>query len=317
MILMLVFSRMEAPRFLTVAEAARYLRLNPRSVYLLAQRGAIPASRATGKWLFPVGLLDEWVEASARRRTGDRPARGGPSTPRDSLLLAGSDDPALEMLPDALHGEAARPLLFTATLGSVGGLQALAQSRADVACAHLVDPVSGEYNLPQITRYLPGHPAVVVNLFHRDLGLVVWTGNPRKVEGVADLGRRGLRFVNRQPGSGTRAFTDEALGRAGIPPNSVTGYREEVSTHWAVALRVQRGEADVGVATRTVAAALSLGFVALTRERFDLVVPKDAFFRAPVQALLEAVRSDRFRRGLERLGGYDWGQTGRVLGEVA
>jgi putative molybdopterin biosynthesis protein len=134
---------------------------------------------------------------------------------------------------------------------------------------------------------------------------------------VGDLGRRGLRFVNRQPGSGTRAFTDEALAAAGVETAGVVGYREEVSTHWAVALRILRGEAEVGVATRAVASALSLGFVPLTRERFDLVIPKASFFQPPVQALLEAIRSERFRRGLERLGGYDWTQTGRVLGEVA
>jgi putative molybdopterin biosynthesis protein len=157
----------------------------------------------------------------------------------------------------------------------------------------------------------------VVNLFHRELGLVVWTGNPRKLGGVGDLGRRGLRFVNRQAGSGTRAFTDEALAAAGVETAGVVGYREEVSTHWEVALRILRGEADVGVAARAVAGALSLGFVPLTRERFDLVIPKESFFRPPVQALLEAIRSERFRRGLERLGGYDWAQTGRVLGEAA
>ena len=146
-------------RFLTVAEAARYIRLNPRSVYLLAQRGAIPASRVTGKWLFPVHLLDEWLEASVRQRTGVRPARGRASLPPGNLFLAGSDDPALELLPDALHGEPAQPLLFTATLGSVGGLEALAGGRADVACAHLVDRASGEYNLPHLPRYLPGRVA--------------------------------------------------------------------------------------------------------------------------------------------------------------
>ena len=305
-------------RFLTVAEAARYLRLNPRSVYVLAQRGGIPASRVTGKWLFPVHLLDEWLEASARQRgAAERPARGRAVLPSGSLFLAGSDDPALELLPDALHGEAGAPALFTATLGSVGGLEALAAGRADVACAHLVDRASGEYNLPQIPRYLAGRPAAVVNLFHRELGLVVWTGNPRKLQTVGDLGRRGLRFVNRQPGSGTRAFTDEALGTAGVETAAVVGYRDEVSTHWAVALRILRGEADAGIATRAVAAALSLGFLPLTRERFDLVVPKDSFFQPPVQALLEAIRSERFRRGLERLGGYDWTQTGRVLGEAS
>src|SRR5262249_59615560 len=83
---------------------------------------------------------------------------GGAVLPSGSLFLAGSDDPALELLPDALHGENGAPVLFTATLGSVGGLQALAARRADVACAHLVDRTSGEYNLPQVPRYLTGRP---------------------------------------------------------------------------------------------------------------------------------------------------------------
>src|SRR5262245_22301434 len=297
-----------AHRLLTVQEAARYLRLNARSVYLLAQRGAIPATRVTGKWLFPEHLLDEWLEAGARR--GSRPARPGQT---EALFAAGSDDPAIEWLLDALAGG---PLLFTATVGSEAGLRALGEGRADLAWAHLVDPDSSEYNLPHVPRYLAGRPAVLVNFFHRDLGLLVWTGNPRKLAGVADLGRRGVRFVNRQPGSGTRHFVDAALTRAGVAPTAVTGYRTEVSTHWAVGLRVLRGEADAGVASRAVALALSLGFVTLTRERFDMVIPKDGFFRPPVQALVEAVRSDRFRRRLEGLGGYDTGQAGRLLAEV-
>ncbi len=306
-------------RFLTVAETARYLRLNPRSVYLLAQRGGIPASRVTGKWLFPVHLLDEWIEANARGRTRVRAERAaaGVVLPEGGLFLAGSDDPALEMLTDALQAQAGHPLLFIATLGRIGGLLAVAQGRADVAaCAH-VEPASGEPDLSYIPPCLPGCPTVVVNAFVRDLGLLVWTGNPRKIEGVGDLGRRGLRFVNRQPGSATRVFTDEALAAARVEQGDVVGYRDEVSTHWAVALRVLRGEADVGVATRAVASALSLGFVPLARERFDLVIPKARFFQPPIQALIEAVRTERFRRGLERLGGYDWARAGRVLGEVA
>ena len=307
------------PRFLTVAEAARYLRLNPRSVYLLAQRGGIPASRLTGKWLFPVHLLDEWIESSARGRTGagDPPsAARGTLLPTANLLLAGSDDPALELLADALRDQAEKPVLFTATLGRGGGLAALREGRADVAvCAHAA-PASGESDLADIARALPGRALVVVTVFGRELGLVVWTGNPRKLEGVRDLGRRGVRFVNRQPGSATRAFTEEALAEAQVEQGAVVGFRDEVSTHWAVALRVLRGEADAGVSTRAVASALSLGFVPLAPERFDLVVPKEAFFKPTVQALIEAIRSERFRRELERLGGYDWARTGRVVGEV-
>jgi excisionase family DNA binding protein len=301
--------------FFTVQEAARYLRLNPRSVYLLAQRGAIPATRATGKWLFPVRLLDEWLESSARAPRAS--AGGPPPAAPGALLLAGSDDPALDLLPDALAAQPGAPALFRATLGSAGGLQALGAGRADVACAHLVDGSPGEYGGPAIQRYLEGRAVVVVTCFHRELGLVVWTGNPKKLGGVADLGRRGLRFVNRQAGSGTRAFLDQALAAVGLGPEAVAGYRDAVSTHWAVGLRVLRGEADAGLATRAVANAMSLGFVPLTRERFDLVVPKDAYFRPPIQALLETVRSARFQRGLDRLGGYEWSQAGRVVAEVS
>ncbi len=306
-------------RLLTVQEAARHLRLNPRSVYLLAQRGAIPATRVTGKWLFPEHLLDEWLESHARR--GERPASPARAAGHGSaaLFVAGSDDPALELLLDAFNtGPPAPgdPLLFTATVGSTAGLRALGEGRADLAWAHLVDPDSGEYNLPHLPRYLAGRPAALVNLFHRDLGLVVWTGNPRKLAAVADVSRRGIRFVNRQSGSGTRHFMDTALARAGVSPAAITGYRDEVSTHWAVGLRVLRGEADAGVATRSVAHALSLGFVPLTRERFDMIIPKEVFFRPAVQALVEAVRSDRFRRRLEGLGGYDAREAGRVLAEV-
>ena len=306
------------PRFLTVAEAARYLRLNPRSVYLLAQRGGIPASRVTGKWLFPAHLLDEWIESSARGRTGasDVAAAQRGSLPPGSLLLAGSDDPGLELLADALRDQPGQPLLFSATLGRGGGLLALREGRADVAAYAHPAPASGEPDLGDLARVLPGRALVVVNVFGRELGLVVWTGNPRKLGGVGDLARRGVRFVNRQPGSATRAFTEAALAEARIERSAVVGYRDEVSTHWAVGLRVLRGEADAGVATRAVASALSLGFLPLAPERFDLVVPKDTFFRPPVQALIEAIRSERFRREVERLGGYDWVRTGRVVGEV-
>jgi putative molybdopterin biosynthesis protein len=241
----------------------------------------------------------------------------GRRPPDGHAFPRGSDDPGLELLPDALHGQAAAPLLFVAAVGRRAGLAALGEGRADAAaCAHAA-PDSGDPDLSHIAASLPGAAVVLVNAFVRDLGLVVWTGNPRKIDGVRDLGRRGLRFVNRQPGSSTRAFTDVALSGAEIEPAGVVGYRDEVWTHWAVALRVLRGEADVGVATRAVASALSLGFIPLARERLDLVIPKARFFQPPFQALIEAVRSERFRRGLERLGGYDWGRAGRVVGELA
>ncbi len=303
------------PRLLTVSEAARYLRLNPRSVYLLAQRGAIPGTRVTGKWLFPEHLLEEWLESSARDRgrAGTAPAGRG----AEWLLLAGSDDPALEMLTEILAAQSGAPMVFVARVGSTAGLQAVAAGRADAACVHLVDPDSGEYNGAGLGPLLESRPSAVVNLFHRDLGLVVPPGNPRGLSSVADLAQPGLRFVSRQAGSGTRRFVDLALARAGVDPARIAGVADAPSTHWAVALRVLRGEADAGVAARSVAHALGLGFVPLVTERFDMVIPKDTFFRPGVQAVVEAVRSGGFRDGLAKLGGYDARESGRVLAEVS
>jgi putative molybdopterin biosynthesis protein len=304
------------PRLFTVSEAARYLRLNPRSVYLLAQRGTIPATRVTGKWLFPEHLLQEWLESSARHgRSDSSSARAAAAVNR--VFVAGSDDPALDLLADVLATQASPPMLFAARVGSVAGLEAVAAGRADIACVHLVEPDSGEYNGAELGHYLEARPSVLVNLFHRDLGLIVPRGNPRGLATVADLARARVRFVNRQPGSGTRRFVDQALSRAGVDAGRVTGYDDVVSTHWAVAVRVLREEADVGVAARSVALALGLGFVPLVKERFDMVIPKDTFFRPAVQAVVEAVRSDGFRQGLERLGGYDARQAGRVLAELS
>jgi excisionase family DNA binding protein len=303
-------------KLLTVAEAARYLRLNPRSVYLLAQRGAIPATRVTGKWLFPEHLLEEWLEASARRAHAD-PAGAPAGRAGARVFVAGSDDPALDLLAELVATRPEAPMLFAARVGSVAGLEAVGTGRADVACVHLVDPESGQYNGAALGRHLGPRPSALVNLFHRDLGLVVPPGNPGGLASVADLGRAGLRFVNRQPGSGTRRFVDLALSRAGVVPARHAGYQDVVSTHRAIGLRVLRAEADAGVAARSVAHTLGLGFVPLVQERFDMVIPKDAFFRPAVQALLEAVRSDAFRAGLGRLGGYDARQSGRVLAEVS
>ncbi len=308
---------MVQPRLLTVPEAARYLRLNPRSVYLLAQRGAIPATRVTGKWLFPEHLLEDWLESSARR--GSEPMRPGAGRAVDRVFLAGSDDPALDLLAEILATRPDAPMLFTARVGSLAGLEAVAAGHADVACVHLVDADSdsGEYNGSGLGRHLEPRPSALVNLFHRDLGLVAPKGNPRGLTSLADLAQAGVRFVNRQPGSGTRRFVDLALSRAGIEPDRIAGYQDVVSTHWAIALRVLRREADAGVAARSVAHALGLGFVPLVRERFDMVIPKDTFFRPAIQQLVETVRSDEFREGLERLGGYDARQSGRVLAEVS
>ena len=155
---------------------------------------------------------------------------------------------------------------------------------------------------------------MVVNLFFRELGFVIARGNPRGIKGFEDLTREGVRFINRQAGSGTRLLLDHHLGKAGIPPERIDGYDQEVFTHIEVGLAILSGEADTGIATAAVSSLLGLDFIPVTRERFDMILDQSVFFQKGVQAFVEVLNGEMFRRA----GGDIWAATtfrsaGRIL----
>ena len=283
---------------------ARYLGINQKKVYFLAKTGKIPCTRVTGKWTFPKKLIDQWIDESA---SGFLQAKSK-SEERSFLVAAGSDDPSLGILRDLFEQKTQPASFFMGTVGSSGGLAAVQSGVADVATSHLLDPASGEYNLP----FMPPK-AVAVQLFYRDLGLVVSKGNAKEIRSMTDLRRRDVRVINRQPGSGTRVYLDHEIARLKIDPKKITGYGSAVSTHLDVGLHVLRGEADVGLATKTTALLLGLGFVSLRRERFDVLILKDRFFGPNIQLLLDIIGSGEFRDRVEAMGGYDVSESGRVI----
>lgn len=232
-------------------------------------------------------------------------------TARPFLLVAGSDDPSLGILRDCYTSRLTPTALILAPIGSQAGLAAVRDGVADIALAHLVDPASGEYNLPYLQQFLPAG-AAVVTLFHRDLGLVVQPGNPLGLRTVADLSRRGIRLVNRQEGSGTRWYLDQELARLGLDATQLDGYHEMVTTHLEVGLKVLRREVDTGIATHATARLLGLDFVLLTQERFEMLIPAQRFFARSMQLLLDIVGSREFRRRVDAIGGYDTSESGRL-----
>jgi putative molybdopterin biosynthesis protein len=154
---------------------------------------------------------------------------------------------------------------------------------------------------------------VLVNLFCRDLGFVVASKNPLRVKGFDDLARKGVRFINRQAGSGTRVLLDHHLKGSRIPPTKIVGYDREVYTHFEVGLSILSKEADVGIATMAVSRLLGLDFVPITQERFDMILSQSTFFEKGVQALIEILNSQEFRDRVGRLGGYEFKHSGKIL----
>jgi molybdate-binding protein len=266
--------------------------------------------KVTGKWVFPKRLIDEWIDENSRGVTSSKNA-----DQRDFLLVAGSDDPSLGILRDLYAARKTAPSLFFANCGSSGGLAAVRDGVADVALSHLLDPETGEHNLPFVRRTISTGVALVP-LFHRELGLLVAAGNPLGVETLDDLGRSGVRMINRQAGSGTRHYIDQQFSKLGIDAKKIEGYDVAVATHLEIGLKILRAEADAGIASGAAARLLGLDFIPLTRERFDIVIPEARFFSPRVQALLEIVGSRDFRSRVETLGGYDTSDSGRMIASI-
>lgn len=224
-----------------------------------------------------------------------------------SLVALVSDDRVVDLLASA---EGERDRLIAGVTGSLDGLIGVRQGLADIAGCHLLDADTGQYNIPFARHMFPDRDIMVVTLAHREQGLMVAPGNPLGIHGVADIATQGVRFVNRNRGSGTRVWIDRALSAAGVDPAAVAGYEVSVDTHAAAAARVAAGGADVAIGIAAAAEARGLTFVPLFRERYDLVMPEEIFHAEEVERLLDRVHTATFRRTVSRIRGYDASATG-------
>src|SRR3990170_2762513 len=284
-------------------------RVGERIVAAPLSRGAGVISslvRADGLVFIPPGV--QGLEAG--ERVAVRLYRSSAEIDR-TLVALGSHDLTLDLMAQFLGREGIR--LASGNLGSQGGLVALARGEAHFCGCHLLDPETGEFNVPYVKRYLEGKPATIVTLVGREQGLITAGGNPRGLHGLQELAGSGIGFINRQRGSGTRLLLDYHLSRAGILPPSIEGYEREEYTHLGVAAAVASGRADAGLGIRAAASALDLGFVPLFQERYDLVIPNEYYSSQLLRPLLELLADGEFRTAVAALPGYDVSPMGKVI----
>jgi putative molybdopterin biosynthesis protein len=230
-----------------------------------------------------------------------------------TIVAIGSHDLTLDLLAQFLAEGDGRLRLISANVGSLGGLVALRRGEAHLAGSHLLDLGTGTYNDTMIRRYLgPDQDVAVVTFVGREQGWIVPAGNPQALAGWDDLSRADLRFVNRQRGAGTRLLLDYELNRRGLQPGQVRGYDREEFTHLAVAAAVASGTADAGLGIRAAADALSLDFVGLAAEKYELVIPRPYYESALLQPLLDLLQDERFQTAVLAMPGYDITGVGKV-----
>lgn len=287
--------------YLTVKQVAEYLHLNEKKIYALIQEGRIPATRATGKWLFPLRLVDEWLTETAH---------GGALA--DRLILAGSDDPLLGYAVSQLAAEIddAGPVAYCPG-GTRTGLKMLSLRQAGVAAIHWGPAHEADSGHAQLIAEYAGHEQwVVVRMARREQGLVLAPGLAAAHD-LRAVAAAGLRWAMRQAGAGSQRFLESALHEAGLSPANMHVVGDAHSEREAAFL-VRRGLADCAPGVRAAAGEFGLEFVPLGAEDFDFVLPRSVYFRRLFQRLLEILRGERLQERARELGGYDLGPLGQL-----
>lgn len=289
-------------------EVAGFLNVNEKMVYSLVAEKGLPATKVTGKWLFPKHLVEQWVENNTTNfpQSIDRL-----STYNDVVILAGSNDILLDKLI-SLYNRNSGCLAVFGNLGSMGGIQALRRNLCHIATSHLLQENEEDYNFDIARRELEVMP-VVVNFCRRQQGLLLGKGNPKGISGFEDMGRKDIRIVNRLLGTGTRLLLDNELKKAGLSGSQIAGYDHEVGKHLDVGLEILSGRADVGPGIEAVASLLGLDFLPICWERFDLLVHKEHFFDKSIQQFLGLLHDPEFSTLAEKAIGYSHNLSGKMI----
>jgi len=324
----------------TPEEVAQILKISKYTVYELIKRGELAAYRVGRK----VRVEEKDIEAYKQRNkkslipaqasaettsepfaeTAPAPSLTGSSLTvthpadlpgQDSIVICGQDI-ILDILTSHLGKQFPNVNFLRRYIGSIDGLIALYKGQANAVAAHLWDSDTDEYNIPYVRRLMPGHRTIIVNLVYRWEGFYVLKGNPKNITTWKDLVRPDVRFVNREHGSGARVLLDEKLQLESIPHHLINGYYDEENSHFAVASKVARQEADVGLGIEKAAQQVpNLDFIPLQKERYDLVIRREDLAKPQFKALLEIIRSPAYRQEVEGLGGYDVSRMGEIMEE--
>ena len=228
-------------------------------------------------------------------------------------IVVGGCDPAMFLAGEHVRKHDQENVV-PCLMGSSIALNALKRGEVHVAGIHLADESSGAWKLPDLKRNLGDMDFMVITFAHWEEGFIVRQGNPKKIRTVNDIAKPTVRIVNREKGSGARRLLDKQLNTSGINTKRVKGYSDEALSHLDVASRIKAGLADTGIGVRAAASICGLDFVALQRERYDLVIPKTYYETlSGLQVLLDTMVSKPFRDELEALGGYDTREIGKVV----
>ena len=281
----------------------------------------VTMDKGKGARLSPLGEKLLWAQARARARLSPQlenvaselnlEIERASAPPHPTLRLHASHGYAVAELPELIRSDG-RIGLDLQYLPATDALASLARGACDLAGFHVPEGGLGRRALELYGQWFDLRQHRLVYLVRRQQGLFLKPGNPKRITSLQDLQRRGVRFINRQRGSGTRLLLDTLLDQAGVDVRAIEGYASEEFTHAAVAAYVASGMADVGMGVEPPAREFKLEFLPVAAERYFLMGREQSLSLPAVQVLLELLRGPRFGGRVARLPGYSSDRAGEV-----
>lgn len=312
----------------SIAAAARQQSLSYRNAWGLLTRwkqrlgrALVVKERGRGTRLTPIGLRLLELDAQLQSRLAPHLAAATEDLNRalqaalqpqpEMLVMSASDDLALARLPE-LYRRKNRELDLHIR-GSVESLIQLHEGRCEIAGFHLPEGSVGARIWQRYRPLLKPQHHTLIRLLRRTQGLIVAGGNPKGIGDIADLTRPGVRFVNRQTGSGTRLLLDLLLREAGADAAKISGYAHCEHTHSAVAAMIASEQADVGMGIEAAARRFGLDFIAQVHEEYFLVARSELLATPALRRLIAVLKGAAFRKLVADLPGYSALKIGTIV----
>jgi len=233
------------------------------------------------------------------------------TTARSTLRIHASHGFAVAKLPELLRAHSLIQLDLR-YLGAQESLASVAWGACEFGGFHVPEGKLGGLALAQYAKWLLPDKQKLIHLVTRTQGLFLARGNPKNIQGFADLGRPGVAFINRQRGSGTRLLIDQLLEDAGVDHQRLDGYQTEEFTHAAIAAYVASGMADAGFGVEPAARQFGLDFIPMAKERYFLICRDESLDLPESKELVELLRGQAFLDLIAGLPGYSAPRAGHV-----
>ena len=289
--------------YMSVKQVASYLNLNEKKIYALVSDNLIPATKITGKWMFPRELIDKWMLDSSH---------GGLLT--DRLIVSGSDDPLLyRIVLEYAAATGSYALISYSPTATQLGLSLLESRRVDVCGIHWGPDTESHIRHPALLKqHSEANNWVLIHAFRREQGLMLKANSDLHNHTIEELFNSPLRWSLRQSGAGAQRFLMERLSKFNLNADDLNSVNTALSEREAAA-SIAMSITDIAPGVRAAATEYGLDFIPLGWESFDLVIPKQIWFRRLFQELINRLKSRSSQQLAETLSGYDLSRTGELL----